>query len=483
MNFNSNIFRICHQCVGDHILSNEIEKSEDSKCTYCGDILPSWPLETLAERVEIAFQEHYIRTPSEPSEWEYALLRDRESQYDWEREGEQVLSAIEDAAGLSEAAALDVLELLSEKYYDREMAQLGEETEFDSESRYERKGSSDWEWQSKWERFERILQTESRYFGRNAAAHLDTVFGGIDHLSTWNKTPLVVDAGPSTPIRILYRARVFQSHEALKRALCRPDKELGSPPGRFAASGRMNARGISVFYGATDQKVALAEVRPPVGSNVAIAAFKIIRPLRLLDLSALENTFIDGSVFDPDLVSRLSRVAFLRTLGKKMTRPVMPDDQEFDYLATQAVSDFLATENTPALDGIVYESTQAIGGRNIVLFYKASRVREMDLPAGAELSATTVGFDEHGPYPEFDVNEVIPIFSVENETAESPISQEEVFLDFPLDSDPPDAAASQYTLEVIPESLEVHHVESVEVKSAHHKVSRRRHIRQDNGDF
>jgi hypothetical protein len=483
MEFDSNILRICHQCVGDHILTNEIKDSDAAKCSYCGSMLPSWPLQALAERIEIAFQEHYIRTSPEPNEWQYALLRDGESHYDWERDGEPVLSAIEDAAGIPNAAASDVLNLLSERYCDQGMEQLGGETAFDSQSYYELKGCSDLEWQFKWEKFERSLQTESRYFSRNAAAHLGAVFGDIDLFNTWESTPLVVDAGPDTPISVLYRARVFQSHEALKPAMCRPDKELGSPPGRFAASGRMNARGISVFYGATAQKVALAEVRPPVGSDVALAAFKIIRPLRLLDLSALEKTHIRGSVFDPNLVQSLNRVAFLRTLGKKLTRPVMPADQELDYLATQAVSDFLATENTPVLDGIVFESTQANGGRNIVLFHKASRVREMDLPAGTEISATTVGFDEDGPYPEFDVSEVIRPHDSDNGVAAKSISLGEMFWDLHLDSDQSDSAPTQYTLEVLPESVEVHHVEKFEVKCTPYKVTRRRRQWQDNGDF
>ena len=43
----------------------------------------------------------------------------------------------------------------------------------------------------------------------------------------------------------------------------------------------MNAKGISTFYGATNEDIALAEVRPPVGSQVAIARFDIIRPLLL----------------------------------------------------------------------------------------------------------------------------------------------------------------------------------------------------------
>lgn len=39
----------------------------------------------------------------------------------------------------------------------------------------------------------------------------------------------------------------------------------------------MNARGVSVFYGANDPTAAIAEVRPPVGSQVAVAQFEIIR--------------------------------------------------------------------------------------------------------------------------------------------------------------------------------------------------------------
>ncbi|MCB2401972.1 RES family NAD+ phosphorylase [Rhizobium ruizarguesonis] len=51
------------------------------------------------------------------------------------------------------------------------------------------------------------------------------------------------------------------------------------------------------------------------------------------------------------------------------SRPVMPDDQEFDYLPTQAVADFLATETVTPLDGIIFPSVQVAGGKqNVVLF-------------------------------------------------------------------------------------------------------------------
>lgn len=319
--------RICHACVEEQFLSNQIKATgKIAACSYCDREGYCWAIEQLADRIEKAFAQHYVRTYPEPDDWQLSMMRDREFDYEWERDGIPVHEAVEDAAGIPKQAVDDVLEILSERNYDWESAQMGEESEFDSESCYEQKDSDDVTWQHEWRHFEKTLRTEARYFGRVAATHLAAVFGGIDKISTRDGRPLVVDAGPGTLIEVLFRARVFQSMEPLKDALCRPDLHLGTPPARVAAAGRMNARGISVFYGATAKGVALAEVRPPVGSDVALAEFKIIRPLRLLDLSALEQAFDGGSVFDPTLLQRLERVAFLQSLGSKMTRPVMPDD-------------------------------------------------------------------------------------------------------------------------------------------------------------
>jgi hypothetical protein len=159
----------------------------------------------------------------------------------------------------------------------------------------------------------------------------------------------------------------------------------------------MNARGISVFYGAMHPRVALAEVRPPAGSEVVVARFDIVRPLRLLNVSALARVREEGSIFDPEYADRLKRATFFRHLSKRMTRLVMPDDEEFEYLPTQFVADFLATRTDVLLDGIIFGSAQASsrrrkGGqrsrlRNVVLFNKAARVVAMPIPSGVKLKA------------------------------------------------------------------------------------------------
>lgn len=460
---------VCHQCVEESFLSSKIATTgEIAVCSYCESEDQCWTIEQLADRIEQAFDEHYVRTSTEPDDWQQSLLRARESDYEWDRNGEPVREAIEGAARIPDEAVSDVLEVLGERHYDFDTAAMGDECEFDADSYYEQKDSSDATWQYEWRYFERTLRTEARYFSRAAADHLAAVFGGSTSsvrrmANRWLWMPAPV-----------HRSRCFSGREyssrrsRLKRHSAVPTGTWGLPA-RAAAAGRMNARGISVFYGATTHSVALAEVRPPVGSYVALATFRIIRPLRLLDLSALENAADGGSVFDPTLLQRLERVAFLQSLGRKMTRPVMPDDQEFDYLATQAAADFLATENEPTLDGILFKSTQSEEGDNIVLFHKASRVKSMDLPAGVKLSANTVSCDSDGWYPDYSVWEEVPA-PEEAEASPRPEPWAVMFDHVREDED-----VRVETLDVIPTSVEVHHVKRVKVECDAHRVERQRH--------
>ncbi|MDO9002391.1 MAG: RES family NAD+ phosphorylase [Aquabacterium sp.] len=394
--------RICFQCVGEAYLSDQMERDGAvAQCAYCQETEKTFSVGALADRIESAFEDYYILTPDEPDTWEEALMSDMESGYEWERGGEPVVDAIENAAGVPHRAAEDIQAILDDRHNDFDLASGWEDTEFSSKTYYAKRGTRMFAWEETWCAFEHSLKTEARFFSRNATVHLASVFGNIDKLKTRKGRSLIVQAGPKRVLSHLYRARVFQSKDKLQEALCRPDQHLGSPPTRLASSGRMNARGISVFYGATASRVAIAEVRPPVGSAVAVAKFDITRPLRLLDLTALENTWDDGSIFDPTLKDRLERVEFLQSLGDRMTQPVMPDNEAFDYLPTQAIADFLATQNEPQLDGIVFRSVQVKGGRNVVLFHKAARVEVIWFPEGTVIEADSILYhvNEYAPPP------------------------------------------------------------------------------------
>ena len=184
-------------------------------------------------------------------------------------------------------------------------------------------------------------QTEARFFSASTAETLSDIFEGLSEVSGSDGTSIIIEAGPGTAMTSVYRSRVFQAEVDLEAALERPDLHMGPPPASMAKAGRMNAHGISVFYGATNHRVAISEVRPPVGSQVMVGEFALLRNLNLLDLNALQSVFIEGSVFDSEYLRRLERAKFLKGVSRRMSRPVMPDDQPLEYLVTQSVSDYL----------------------------------------------------------------------------------------------------------------------------------------------
>ncbi len=448
------------------LIANE---GSEGDCGFCGDErLKTWSIGELADAVESAFNDHMERTGTEPDESMRALYADPELKMDWFREGQETADAIEDMARIPTAAARDIQAILADRHEDIELARMGAETEFAAAACYKEKKTDAREWHWRWHTFEQTLKTQARFFNRAGADMLNRVFGDIDQLRTSPRHPAVVTAGPNHRISHLYRARVFQSDAKLEEAICRPDLHLGAPPAQYANAGRMNAKGISVFYGATTGGVALAEVRPPVGSRVAVAKFQIIRPLSLLDLTALDHARDGGSLFDPTLKERLDRAAFLQSLGARMTRPVMPDDEAFDYLVTQAIADFLGTENRPRLDGIIFTSAQVKGGRNVVLFHAAASVGEIDLPAGTEISGTTRNLSDEGA-PGYWVWERLP----------EPTPAQQDGFDPPFLSDqwaqqPTETGERDPALQVDPDSVKVHHIESVQVRSTAFEVRRNR---------
>lgn len=460
--------KICSQCVGDEYLSSEVFKTGVAgTCSYCSKKRgKTWGIEELADSVERAFSDHFARTPDGPSDYERHRLSDPEDSFIWYRDGDLAVDAIQQAAGVSYSAASDVQKLLEERNCHLDADSIGEETEFGSQTRYERKRPNAASWHREWETFERTIKSKARFFNRTSIEQLSAIFAGVDVLRTSTGSQIIVEAGPASGLTHLFRARVFQSESELKNALCWPDRELGAPPAKLARGGRMNAAGISVFYGATEASTAIAEVRPPVGSRVAVARFEIIRPLRLLDLSSIDKVVDGGSVFDPTLKGRLERVAFLQTLGSRMSRPVMPSDEAFDYLPTQALADFLGGENSPQFDGIIFGSPQSIEGLNVVLFHEAARSTAISVPAGTSLSVNTSVETEDGPEPDYSV--------WLDPSMERPPTEDEIALHRFISNFEGQASRDLRleTLRIVLESLEVHHVESVTYGYTSYQVDR-----------
>ena len=385
--------RLCFECVGEPFLRFEIKQDGvESTCSYCGLKGKSLSLDEVADKVDRVFTDHYFKTATEPSGVEYIMAKEGEK--DWERLGEPVIELIEELAGIEPEPAQDLQEILEDRHSDFELAKMGEEQDYDADSQYAMQDVDPVGTHAEWTRFEKILKTEERYFSKTAEETLSRIFEGITNRITLDGNPVVVEAGPGKAIEAMFRARVFQSDELVTEALKRPDLSIGPPPSQAAATGRMNAHGISVFYGALDPATALAEVRPPVGSKVLVASFVLLREMLLLDVRALHALAASGSLFDPLSKSNRERAEFLKWLGGRIAMPVMPSDEPFEYLPTQAVADFLSMKANPPLDGIIYPSVQAGKAElNVVLFHKASRVEAMDVPEGTRIDVELYDFD------------------------------------------------------------------------------------------
>ena len=402
--------RICCHCVREPYLQQQIaDHGTEFGCSYCSRQVRASGLEPMADRVEAAFEQHYERTPQDPTGDEG--VRATASDTPWSRHGQSVVDTIRWAAEIPRAAAADIQRILECRHYDKHADRAGEETEFCSEAHYEEREVDDDHWRERWFEFERTIKSEARFFGHRAKELLTEAFANIDNveeIAAGGGQPLVIDIVPGTRRAAIYRARVFQSADAMSEALRRPDLHLGPPPGHLAPANRMNAHGISVFYGATDPETAIAEVRPSVGSFVAVARFEVIRPLRVLSLGYLGFAIANGSIFDESYADLRKRALFLQSLSDLLSEPVVHLNGDLDYLATQAVADYLATENDPRLDGIAYPSTQSEleSATNVALFRKAARVDEMDLPEGTVIEVVPA-IDEEGFETGFQVIEFL----------------------------------------------------------------------------
>lgn len=455
-------YKICHLCVGEEYLSKEIKnKGKRRKCSFCEITASTYDLQTLTDRIEDVLLNHFERTASDPSSFEYSLMQDKESSYEWYREGQTTFDLLTNEFDINETAAGLISESLSSKYYDMDADIMGEETEFDEDVLYESKGISGERWVKDWSSFEETLKSEARFFSQNVNNILKSVFDGLDKFKTYRGRSVLTIIGPGHEIKSLFRARVFQSRSNLMEALCTPDKLLGSPASMYAMSGRMNARGISVFYGATEEATAISEVRPPVGSKVAVAKFDLIKQLQLLDLRELANVRELVSVFDPQYLEKMEKASFLHTLGDMMTAPVMPDDELFDYLPTQAIAEYLASQLDIQYDGIIYPSVQVEGGNkiNIVLFYKAAKIKDIILPPTTEVIATDTEYTDEGEYPSYQVIEWIPSRTKKsNKGIDDKVSKD----------------TRNPSLSIDTKSIHVHHIQSVTYTTESHPVGRTR---------
>ncbi|WP_043241023.1 MULTISPECIES: RES family NAD+ phosphorylase [Pseudomonadaceae] len=367
---------VCIQCILDPYLRNRVDHSKTEECSYCEKVAFGLMLEELADYCEHTIFSSFVLV-AQPS----AVIH-----HGYPPHGMSVTDTLRLLLANSDT---DLLEDIESELRCRW-------AEWDDDDPYFEEGSdTSLQMTTDWRSMQESLLYESRLVNASVAKVLERVFGDIEQLQTdlAGRSTIVV-AGPQHPISAFHRARSFDNETGLSDALMHPELSLGPTPKGIASAGRMNAKGISVFYGSTDERTAIAEVRPPVGSFVATAVFELTRPIRLLNLADFSSVRPNAawSYFDPARQDQAERCAFLQQLKDRMLIPVMPNAADQDYLITQAIADFLATHPRLNLDGILFPSVQApedsAPGQNVVLFHKASgveRTRKEDALEHVEL--------------------------------------------------------------------------------------------------
>ncbi len=388
---------------------------------------------------------------------------------EWEREGELAADIIADIAEISEDIAVDVRKFLSD-LHGYQAVRDGEDDPYATDARYSPQTPDTYNFRDMWESFSQNIRFRSRFFSEYAQTDLDNIFGDLGAQATWGGIPVIRNISPQDADRFLYRGRLATSWAEVQKILSKPNDELGPPPPRQAKAGRMNAAGISVFYGAFDSDTCVAEVRAPVGAWVVMGQFELIRSVSLLNLDALANIRAQGSYFESTYRDALARSSFLGSLVDEIARPVLPGDETHHYLPTQVVAEYLASR--AKLDGMIFHSSQTgRTGKNIVLFNHASGNVKYDLAPGT----TTTFF----PFePDDDYGGLISVFEETPKPKPPPEPNDDPFgigtvlppdLDYPS-SDETWLSTRVPTIQLVTNSVRVLDIEAVSYATKERRV-------------
>lgn len=154
--------------------------------------------------------------------------------------------------------------------------------------------------------------------------------------------------------------------------------QLSSPPHEYAMEGRMNPKGISMFYCAEKEETCLKEIENSDNVSITIAKFRNVKKLNVLDLGKIPST---PSLFDEEYEDR-SILIFLNEFEYDISQKTIPGDQiRLEYIPTQIVTEYfryyLKAKNGENIDGIRYRSSVGTG-YNYVFFYGPSAFKGSD---------------------------------------------------------------------------------------------------------
>lgn len=237
---------VCALCVNDPYLRTRATPADRPRpCVGCHrERTQGFELAYLAEEVRLVLDMFFKKAPDEPEsvdDW----INYRETGI-YEPPGDLLGDVIEALLQCNAAIAEAVCDQLVEDEGGHEFIRHGGAPEYQQAAFYVgTRFTTDLTHYFAFQRFENRLRFQARYFDPESRELLTSVFKNVHDMVTREGSPISVVVTPETTHSKLYRARVFQSDEPLRRALISPDRELGPPPAAVAVAGRMNAAHIS----------------------------------------------------------------------------------------------------------------------------------------------------------------------------------------------------------------------------------------------
>ncbi|MDR3652153.1 MAG: RES domain-containing protein [Paludibacter sp.] len=164
----------------------------------------------------------------------------------------------------------------------------------------------------------------------------------------------------------IYRCRVHNKDEKVDRF-----EHLASPPDERAKQNRMSPAGISMFYGAFDEKTAIIEVKSGMDdtpdSITTTAIFKTKKKLRVIDFTGLQNKISYYEDYNYYIIE------FLKSFVNGIAQKIIHDDRiHIEYIPTQIITEYFRyifkANRNHKVDGLIYRSSENKGGKCCVLF-------------------------------------------------------------------------------------------------------------------
>ncbi len=346
---------LCSDCTSDKYLSDHIRKvGVRLTCVGCGKQKKCISLPDLAKEVEAILGKHFGRS----------------------EDGEELNYIVQEIAGVEPEIADRIIAQLLPSEHERYITlKDGGDLFIDEDATYGQLSPYAGEFDFIWQEFCFNVKHSARFFSATAESRLHELLDGIERFKTPEGKACVRSISPTDAEGVIYRARQALDAATIVRIYDDPVSEMGPPPGSLATAGRMNPAGIAVFYGAFDPQTCLAEIRLPVGGRAFTAGFRLVRPIRVLDLTVLDNAVHGVSWLDPAHDHISEQWAFLSRFHDEISRPVLEHEEDIEFIPTQAVAEYLAHKFDRAFDAVIYKSPQTGGeGLNIALFRHASGI-------------------------------------------------------------------------------------------------------------